>query len=252
MFTALEQNIYTLSGLVILFTLQTLFPYFEDYSSQIKHTLRNFSLTVINAILINVLVSPLILLSTQQEFGLFSYINLNWGIQLILTFFILDLLAYVWHVLAHKVPIFWRFHKVHHSDTQMDVTTAGRFHIGEHLISLTLKMSAYLVFSMTLDQILIYETIFLISVMFHHSNLKISERVDRVLRVFITSPNMHKVHHSIVPEESNTNYSSLFSFWDRIFNTFKIVSNPKAIKYGVKGLEDKQSVVDMIKTPTEE
>lgn len=250
MFTALEQNIFTLSALVILFTIQTIFPYFEDYSSQLKHTFRNFALTAINALIINLLLSPVILLSTQQNFGLFTNLDLGWWAQLVFTFLILDFLAYAWHVMAHKVPFFWRFHKLHHSDTQMDVTTAGRFHIGEHIISLSIKISAYLIFTMSLEHILIYETVFLISVMFHHSNIKISEPVDRVLRLFITSPIMHKVHHSIKVEESDTNYSSLFSFWDRLFNTYKIVENPKDIKYGVDGLQDKQSLPDMLKTPT--
>ncbi len=250
MFTSLEQNIFTISALLILLTIQTVFPYFEDYNFKAKHALRNFGMTVINAIIINLLISPIILLTTNQSFGLFTYFQLNWWAQLALTVLILDFLAYLWHYLAHNVSFFWRFHKVHHSDTQMDVTTAGRFHIGEHIISLALKISAYAAFGMTLEHVLIYETVFLINVMFHHSNITITEPVDKVFRIFFASPNMHKVHHSIVRDEADSNYSSLFSFWDRIFRTYKIVENPKSIKYGVKGLEDKQSIPDMMKTPT--
>lgn len=138
---------------------------------------------------------------------------------------------------------------MHHSDTQMDVTSGVRFHIGEHFVSLSFRAGLYFLFSMSLEFILIYETIFIVNVLFHHSNISISEPLDKVYRIFFTSPSMHKVHHSNKQLETDSNYTSLFSFWDRLFRTYRIVKDPKKIVYGIRGLEEKQSVLEMLRTP---
>ena len=170
-------------------------------------------------------------------------------VELALTIILIDVLTYFMHVLFHRFPILWRFHRMHHSDTGMDVTTGARFHIGEHAISIIVRCGCYALFAMKLEHILLYEIVFLANVFFHHANISIGEPLDRLYRIFLTSPNMHKVHHSDTRIETDSNYTSLFSIWDRVFGTYRIVNNPKDIAYGIKGLEEDQTVIKMLLTP---
>jgi len=249
MFTTLDKNIITISALIILYTLECIFPYFDNWTGKNKHALRNAGIAIFNAVIINILLIPVIVLSANTPWGLFNQINISLTTEIILTILLIDALTYVLHVIYHRVPFFWNFHRMHHSDNAMDVTSGSRFHIGEHVISLLTRSVLYATFAMKLEIILIYETIFIISVFFHHSNITISEPVDKIFRIFFTSPNMHKVHHSNIREEADSNYTSFFSFWDRLFGTYKIIKNPKDITYGVKGLEEDQSISKMLKTP---
>jgi len=249
MITVLQKNIFMLAAFVILYTIECLFPYFEDWDGKEKHALRNGALIGTNTVIANLLLVPVVVLALNQNFGLFHQIELNTIVEFAATILLVDLLTYVLHVAFHKVPFLWRFHRMHHSDTQMDVTTGARFHIGEHAISTCCRALLFAAFGMNGYFILIYETVFLANVLFHHANITISEQADRIFRIFFASPNMHKVHHSDIQPETDSNYTSLFSFWDRLFGTYKIVDNPKRIVYGIKGMEDHQSFVAMQMTP---
>ena len=138
---------------------------------------------------------------------------------------------------------------MHHSDTEMDVTTGARFHIGEHIITISVRSGLYAAFAMKMEYILFYETLFLANVLFHHANISVGDILDKLYRIFLTSPNMHKVHHSDRQIETDSNYTSLLSVWDRIFGTYKILENPRAIVYGIKGLEAEQTIKKMFLTP---
>ena len=249
MFTVIHKNILVLSSLLILLTIEAVFPYFGGWTSKVKHISQNAAIVIFNAVIINFLFVPLIVLSTNTPFGLFNQIKVSYALEIFLSILILDFVSYFMHVLYHKVPLMWRFHKMHHSDTAMDVTTAARFHIGEHVISLSVRALVYAIFAMKLEFILISESIFLVNVLLQHSNITLTEPIDRIYRIFFTSPNMHKVHHSNKEAETDSNYTSVFSFWDRLFRTYTIVKNPKKIIYGVKGLEKEQSFISMLMTP---
>src|SRR5690606_9675421 len=125
-----------------------------------------------------------------------------------------------WHWLNHRVPLLWRFHRMHHSDREMDVTSATRFHLGEHLASATLRLAIIPLFGVTAFEVLIYETIVVAITMLHHANISLG-RLDPVLKLFVVTPAMHRVHHSRVPAETNSNYSVFLSLWDRIFRTYR-------------------------------
>lgn len=249
MITLLEKNIVTVAALMLLLTAEVIAPYFDSWEGKGKHVLRNGGVVLFNAVVTNILLVPLILLATTVEGGLFDLFALHWAMELALTILLIDGLTYVMHRLFHEVPFLWLFHRMHHSDTQMDVTTGARFHIGEHIISTTVRAAFYAICAINMPNIIIYETFFLANVLFHHANIGITERVDKIYRIFFTSPNMHKVHHSNIQPETDSNYTSLFSFWDRLFGTYKIVENPKRIEYGIIGLEEEQSISAMLLTP---
>jgi len=244
-----EKDAILVSVLVLLFIIECLFPYFDTFKNKTRHTFRNVGLIALNALVVNVTLAPLVILSMDTSWGVFNRWDLNGWIELGLTVLLVDFLTYVLHVLYHKVPFMWRFHRVHHSDVAMGVTTGARFHIGEHVISTLIKCGLYACFAIKLEYLILYEAIFISNVFFHHANISIGEPLDRIYRILFTSPNMHKVHHSDIKNETDSNYTSLFSFWDRMFGTFRIVDDPERIVFGIKGLEEEQSVRRMLTTP---
>ncbi len=234
---------------LLLYILELIFPYMTTWKGKHRHALQNGLLTLFNILLTATLFSILLTWSTNNSWGVLYHSELPWILELVLTILILDGFTYTWHVLAHNVPFLWRFHKVHHSDTMMDVTTGGRFHIGEHLISFILKCIVIFLLGLEIQFIMIYEVAFTANVLFHHANVSMGERLDYLYSLLLTSPLMHKVHHSNIIRETNSNYSSLFSFWDRVFGTFSMVKDPQRIVVGIRGLEHAQSVTSMLSTP---
>ena len=146
---------------------------------------------------------------------------------------------YLWHRANHKIPLLWRFHRMHHIDRKMDSTTGLRFHPGEFMFSSSLRLIVIPFLGINAMQLFFYEIILQPIIIFHHSNIALPEKFDRLFRVFIVTPNMHRVHHSQEIFETNSNYASIFSFWDRLFITFKKRKNTLTINYGLKKFKDK-------------
>ena len=146
---------------------------------------------------------------------------------------ILDVFTYFWHRANHRVPFLWRFHRVHHADAKMDATTASRFHIGEIAMSFVLRLPLIFLTGIQLGELAVFETAMLLVVMFHHANIGVGARLDRWLRPFITTPAMHKVHHSRVRPETDSNFTAFLSVWDRLFRTFRLRDDPRTIDFGL-------------------
>jgi sterol desaturase/sphingolipid hydroxylase (fatty acid hydroxylase superfamily) len=172
-------------------------------------------------------------------------------IKIILGFLLIDLWIYFWHFINHNSRFLWKFHRAHHSDLKMDSTTAIRFHTGEILISSLLKIPIFFIIGVTPEIVIIHEIVLNISTIFHHSNVNLPESIDKILRIIIVTPNMHRVHHSQIMKETNSNYTSTFSFWDRLFKTFKMNNNTSSIELGLKEfVNDKwQNLWGIIITP---
>ncbi len=240
--TKTESSALLILILLVLYILECLFPYYDTFKHKTRHAARNIGIIAFNAIVTNLALMPLIILATSGSWGLFARWQFDWRVELVLTVLLIDILTYGMHVLFHITPFLWRFHRMHHSDTEMDATSGARFHIGEHTISVCVRCGLYVVCAMKLEYIIVYETVFLANVFFHHANLSIGTRVDRLYRILLTSPDMHKVHHSNIRSEHDSNYTSLLSVWDRIFGTYQFAENPKNITYGIRGLEGEQTV----------
>ena len=146
---------------------------------------------------------------------------------------LLDVWTYAWHRLNHTVPALWRFHRLHHSDRQMDATTANRFHIGEIVLSSIARVPVLALIGCSVEQFAVYEVALFAVVQFQHANVGLPDALDRVLRVVIVTPHLHKVHHSVVVAEQHTNFSSLFSWWDRAARTWRLSTDQSAIVFGV-------------------
>lgn len=164
---------------------------------------------------------------------------------------LLDLWTYGWHRMNHRVAFLWRFHRMHHSDPWMDVTSAQRFHPGELVLSSTLRIPVVLLSGVDLWHVALYDTVMLSVVLFHHSNVALPSSLDRLLRLAIPTPIMHKIHHSRVQSETDSNYTALFSIWDRIFGSLRLRSDWEDVSFGLDGYDApaSQSLVGLMKTP---
>ena len=164
---------------------------------------------------------------------------------------LLDLWTYWWHRMNHRIKFLWQFHRMHHSDPWMDATSAKRFHPGEMVFSSALRLPVILLTGVALWQVALYDVVMLGVVLFHHANIAVSPDLDRVLRVFIPTPIMHKIHHSRVQMETDSNYGALLSIWDRLFASFRLRADWQAISLGLDGYDDpaRQSPAGLMKTP---
>jgi len=155
--------------------------------------------------------------------------------RFVLGFLLLDYTLYLWHWLNHRAPALWRFHAVHHLDLDLDSTTGVRFHFGELALAAGFRAAQVLLLGVDRDTLRIWQQMLLLSVVFHHSNLELPIDVERALQAIFVTPRMHGIHHSIVGEEMNTNYSSLLSWWDRMHGSLRLDVPQASITIGVQG-----------------
>jgi len=160
----------------------------------------------------------------------------GWG--LIIDILILDIFLYIWHRAMHEIQFFWRFHEVHHLDTHLDSTSALRFHFGEIFLATLFRVMVILLFSLPFSSVVIFETVVLICTFFHHSNMALPSWFERPLSKIIVTPSIHWVHHHAIRKDTDSNYSTLFSIWDRVFNSQSKTQRSQNMKIGVEGSKD--------------
>jgi sterol desaturase/sphingolipid hydroxylase (fatty acid hydroxylase superfamily) len=153
---------------------------------------------------------------------------------------LMDGWMYLWHRLNHRLPWLWRFHAVHHADAEMDATSAVRFHTGEIALSSVARLAVLPLLGLSVGQVLLYEALLLPVILFHHSNVRVPAALDRVLRLVIVTPWMHWVHHSEWRPETDSNFSSVLSVWDRLFGSFRLRERPGEIRLGL-GMTDEHA-----------
>ena len=170
------------------------------------------------------------------QWGFSNLLELPYWFSVLISFILLDLAIYFQHAMFHVLPILWRFHRVHHSDLDFDLTTGLRFHPGEVLISLLIKFTTIVALGAPVLSVILFEISLNLMAMFTHSNIRLNATFERVLRWFVVTPDMHRVHHSILENETNSNFAFNISVWDRIFGTY--IAEPKAGHLGMTiGLE---------------
>jgi sterol desaturase/sphingolipid hydroxylase (fatty acid hydroxylase superfamily) len=182
------------------------------------------------------LVSPtaavgVALIAAEHGWGLFSSLGLPYWGALVLGVIALDLTIYAQHVVFHHVPWLWRLHRMHHADLDIDVTTGVRFHPLEILLSLAIKMAAVAALGVPALAVVVFEVLLNATSLFNHSNVKLPPRVEAIARLFVVTPQMHQVHHSIERAETDSNFGFNLPWWDRLFGTYR--PEPKAGEAGV-------------------
>lgn len=249
------------AALILLWLAETYFPFFlqlQSFRERLRHDARNFLFGVINALLAALVVAFLFVhldvWTTANQFGLLRQFTLSPWLAVCLAILLLDFWTYWWHRLNHAVPFLWRFHRVHHSDPTMDVSTGVRFHTGELLLSWFARLAVVPLLGVSLVQLALYESLLLPIVLFHHSNLRLPRWLDYGLLALVVTPAMHRVHHSRVPQETNSNYSSLLPYWDLLFRSLRLRKDNAQIDYGLTKFDDPrwQTVSGMAVTPLAE
>ncbi len=232
-----SQKLILVFALVLIWTLESVIPFIQGRSHRLQHAGRNLGLGLFNSVLTGLvmlfLLTETMTWAENSQFGLLHLLALPDFAANILAIFLLDGWMYLWHRANHMIPFLWSLHSVHHSDRDMDVTTAVRFHPGEALISAGLRLIVIALLGLSLTQILLYDTLLVIVIFLHHSNINLPLFIDKAMRVVITTPSLHRVHHSNIIRETNSNFGSVFSFWDRIASTFRLRDDQTAIVYGV-------------------
>jgi sterol desaturase/sphingolipid hydroxylase (fatty acid hydroxylase superfamily) len=179
-------------------------------------------------------------LAGDLGWGLFNAVSVPYWLAIVLSFIALDFVVWLQHVVFHAVPALWKVHMMHHADLDFDVTTGTRFHPIEMVISMGIKAAAILLLGAPVVAILIFEVLLNGTSMFNHANINIPKPVDRVLRLFVVTPDMHRVHHSVEPKETNTNFGFNLPWWDYLFGTYR--DQPEAghqgMNIGLKQLRD--------------
>ena len=235
------------SILIIMMLWEALSPKRPRKYSRLLRWSQNIGLVFVNSFLIR-LILPLATVGVahyaqQHNIGLFNWFECHPVMVFLLTIVLFDMAIYWQHRLFHMVPWLWALHKVHHVDQDIDVTTGSRFHTIEILLSLLIKFSLVLILGPPVAAIMVFEIILNATAMFNHANVALPEKLDRLLRVWIVTPDMHRVHHSTILDESNRNFGFNLSCWDRIFNSYQAqpVKGHLGMDIGVKDYTDARS-----------
>jgi sterol desaturase/sphingolipid hydroxylase (fatty acid hydroxylase superfamily) len=243
------------AGLILLWTLETWLPAALGRRRRLRHAAGNLTLALLNALALALLAGPLLILTAERAaesgFGLLRLLSLPPLASAALAVLMLDGWMYLWHRANHRFAFLWRFHRVHHSDAEMDATTALRFHPGEILISASLRLALIPLLGVTLPQLLLYDALLMPVILFHHSNVRFPERWDRLMRALLASPAMHRVHHSRARAEADSNYASVLSCWDRLGRSLRLREGGQPVNFGLDefGGEDRESAAGMLLMP---
>ena len=228
-------------ALGVMWLLEGLIPMFEGRRERARHDASNVALGVVNAAVTSFVFAGATLIATEwarvNSFGVLHWVGVRGVWAFALGFVLFDLWQYLWHRLNHKVPLLWRFHAVHHADRDLSASSGLRFHTGEIMLSSCARLAVLPLLGMTIAQVLVYEAVLLPIILFHHGNVGVPAGADRWLRWLIVTPWMHWVHHSDYQPETDSNYSSVFSVWDRIFRSFRLVGDPRALTLGLEETE---------------
>ncbi len=182
--------------------------------------------------------------AAEQGWGLLNYYSLPLTLSILLSIIVMDFIIYLQHVMVHAVPLLWRLHRVHHADLDYDVTTGARFHTLEIILSMLIKFAVIVVLGPPVVAVILFEVILNAMAMFNHGNVGLPAPIDKVLRWLLVTPDMHRVHHSIEDDETNSNFGFNLSWWDRLFGTYR--DQPRAghqgMTIGIRNFRDpKQS-----------
>lgn len=241
-FSTLEQHplqrmAILVGGLLLFWIIEGAIPLIplRYKQNKLRHAAVNFGFTVIHLIIHTFLAILIVMLSDwcrEQDFGMVYWFNANVSGAIIIGVLALDFSSWLVHLVMHKVPLLWRFHLIHHSDNNVDVTTGLRHHPGDSLLRGIFFLLLIFISGAPMYSVMIYQTLVVLATAFTHANISLPKGVDKALSYVLVSPNMHKVHHHWVQPYTDSNYGAVFSIWDRLFSTFTTL-DPKKIKYGL-------------------
>ena len=244
------QSPLRLGFFVGLFTLIALWEWLKPRRGQnakrVSRWANNLSLVVVATLLVRLVVpmglAVMALHGQESAWGLFNYLTLSLWLEVVLALVLLDLAIYWQHRIFHQVPVLWRLHRVHHSDQAFDVSTAVRFHPLEILLSIFIKGLLVIILGIPATAIIIFEVILNGVALFNHGNIRLPKGLDAIIRTLVVTPDMHRIHHSDIPVETNSNYGFNLSIWDKMFgsHTAQPQKGHQGINIGLKEFSTQQ------------
>ena len=237
------RTLILLGGIVFFWMLEGMIPLYSFRYKKINHALLNLFFTTTTAI-IGFGFAFLLLKSTlyvgNEQIGFIHIFNLPTWANVIISLLLLDLIgAYLVHFIQHKVPWMWKFHLVHHSDMNVDVTTGLRHHPGETVFRIIFTIIGVFVSGASIGMVMLYQSLSVLFAHITHANINIPKKIDSILSYVLVTPNMHKIHHHYEMPLTDSNYGNIFSIWDRLFNTFSFINKQKSVVYGIDTYMDK-------------
>ena len=226
-----------LGGIVFFWMLEGVIPFYSFRYKKINHAFLNLFFTTTTAIIgfgFAFLLLKSTLIVESYKVGIIYLFDLTLWLDVIISLLILDLIgAYLVHYIEHKVPWMWKFHLVHHSDMNVDVTTGLRHHPGETIFRIIFTIIGVYVSGASIGMVMLYQSLSVLFAHITHANISLPKNIDFALSYIFVTPNMHKIHHHYELPLTDSNYGNIFSLWDRFFNTLSKVNNQKSIVYGI-------------------
>ena len=234
---AVDRIVIGVGGFALIWLAECVWPFRRPTESRWRRYAINLVILGSNALLLSVLLGGLIVATYHafelRRFGVLYRLGIDAWLNVWLTVLILDGVTYAWHRAYHTVPLMWRMHRVHHSDRDLDVTSSGRFHLTEMALSACFRLLVIAGLGSTVSGVIMFEIIFGFLNQLEHANLCIPEPLETWLRWVIVTPDMHRIHHSTIREHTNSNYSTIFSWWDRLFGTYRFGVQQRALTIGL-------------------
>ena len=235
-----------IGSFAVLYYFENRRPLRKSVEPKLTNTTRNLAVASLAAITINFLEKPvagrLTKLVEKENVGLLKIFRLPKFLKIAFAVILLDYTLYLWHVLTHKLPFLWRFHKIHHADLDLTASTAIRFHFAEMAISVPFRAGQILLIGVSPKALDVWQTLLFISIFFHHSNLRLPRAFEEKLELFVVTPRLHGIHHSIAETERNSNWSSGLTVWDFLHQTFRRAVPQCEITIGVKEFDSLEKV----------
>jgi len=216
---------FFISIFFIFALLELIIPRRPLITSKTSRWFANIGIVIINTVVLRFLVPAggvgISVWVAKQGWGVFNYMEWPFWVEVILSVILLDFIIYLQHLMFHSVPLLWRLHMIHHADLDIDLTTGNRFHPIEIIISIGIKAAAISILGVPPVGVIIFEVLLNGMAMFNHGNIYIPLGIDRLLRLVVVTPDMHRVHHSVFPSETNSNFGFNLSWWDRLMGTYR-------------------------------
>lgn len=239
----------------LLWLLERRRPLRREVEPKLRHDARNLAVAGVAGAALQLVehpvARPLTALVERRRWGLLKCVPLPEWLEVTLAVVLMDYTLYLWHVLTHRLPFLWRFHVAHHVDLDLDTSTALRFHAGELGLATVWRAGQIVLIGVSPLSLSVWQTFTLLSVIFHHSNVRLPFEVERKLNRVVVTPRMHGIHHSIVKEETNSNWSSGLTLWDRLHGTLRLNVPQSEITIGVPAYREPEEVglVEVLEMP---
>lgn len=239
-------GILSVGMFVALYVFERRQPLRRQIEPKKESTIRNLAIASTAGLAINFFEKPvtdrLTKLVENKKFGLVKFFRLPKFLETLFAVVLLDYTLYLWHVLTHKVPFLWRFHRIHHVDLDLTASTAIRFHFGEMTISVLFRAGQILIIGVSPEALNVWQTLLFLSILFHHSNVKLPKTFEEKLQKIIMTPRLHGIHHSEKPDEINSNWSSGLTVWDFLHKTFRSDIAQEKIRIGIESYKKEREV----------